>query len=54
MHANSYAFGREEEGTVLGDIEAIVCECIFFTTFVAKHAAFRKFSKIPEKCHSYS
>ena len=30
MHANSFAFEREEEGTGLGEIEAILCECIFF------------------------
>ena len=42
MHAVSYAFGREEEGTVLGDIEAVLCECIF--TFMAKYAAFQKIS----------
>ena len=29
MHAVSYAFGREKEGTLLGDVEAVLCECIF-------------------------
>ena len=30
MHAVSHAFGREEEGTVLDDYEAVLCEYIFF------------------------
>ena len=30
MHAVSYAYGREKEGTLVGDIEAVLCECIFF------------------------
>ena len=30
MHAVSYAFGREEEGTVLGHIETVLCECSFY------------------------
>ena len=30
MHAVSYGYGREEEGTVLGDIEAALCECTFY------------------------
>ena len=47
MHAVSYAFAREEEGTLLGDIEAVLCECIF-TTFMAKYVAFWKIS--PDSC----
>ena len=43
MHAVSHAFGREEEGTVLDDIEAVLCEYIFFTTYIVKSAAFGKF-----------
>ena len=43
MHAVSYVFGREEEGTVLVDIEAVLCECIFYK-IIAKYGAFRKFS----------
>ena len=46
MHALSHAFGREEEGTVLGYIEAGITrnlsECI--CTFMAKYVAFRKMS----------
>ena len=33
MHAVSYAFGREEEGTILGGIEAVLCECNFYKIF---------------------
>ena len=29
MFAVSHAFGREEEGTVLGDIEVVLSVCIF-------------------------
>ena len=27
------ALGREEEGTVIGDIQAILCECIFYNFY---------------------
>ena len=33
MHAVSYAFGREEDGTILEDIKAFLCECIFYNIY---------------------
>ena len=43
MHAVSYAYGREEEGTILGILKPS-CVSAVFTTFMAKYAALRKFS----------
>ena len=54
--ALSHVFGREEEGTVLGDIEVVVQEpCVSaFCTFMAKNMQyFKKCLLIPEKCLSY-
>ena len=47
MHAISYAFGRDEDGIALGDIEAVLCECIFYNIYM-RHSW--KFSRIPENC----
>ena len=33
MHAVSYTFGREEEGTILGDFEPFFYECIFYNIY---------------------
>ena len=33
MHAVSYAFGREEEGTILGDIKTVLWESIFYNIY---------------------
>ena len=56
MHAVSYAFGREEGGTILGDMETVFCLCIFYN--MAKSAAFQKIFRflksvvhIPEERH---
>ena len=40
MHLGAW---REIEGTALGNIQAVLCECIF-TTLMAKYVVFRKIS----------
>ena len=57
VEAISHAFGREEEGTVLGDIEACLIrnlfECILY--FYGEIWGIpAKCPQIPEKCLSYS
>ena len=43
-------FGVKKKGIVLGNIEAVLCECILWRN--VRHSG--KFPLIPEKCCSYS